>query len=70
MDDRLAPELELTIEEFLTLTESRPDGERWELIEGKAIMNPSPSQWHQVIAGNIVVTLSAIKMRTGPHGFP
>jgi Uma2 family endonuclease len=70
MDDRIAPELELTIEEFLALTESRPDGERWELIEGKAIMNPSPSQWHQVITGNIFMALGQIKLRTGAAWIP
>jgi len=44
----------MTIEEFLAYADARPDGERWELIEGIAIMNPSPTQWHQLISANIV----------------
>ena len=44
---KLAPEDQLTIEEFLAFTDTRPDGERWELIEGVAIMNPSPVEFHQ-----------------------
>ena len=31
------------------MVEARPDGEHWELIEGVAIMNPSPTEWHQQI---------------------
>jgi Uma2 family endonuclease len=45
---------QMTIEEFLVYTDTRPDDERWELIEGVAVMNASPTQWHQVIAANIV----------------
>ena len=36
---KLAPEQQLTIEEFLAFTDTRPEGERWELI---AVLNPSP----------------------------
>jgi Uma2 family endonuclease len=51
---RLAPQDQLTIEEFLAFTAERPRGERWELIEGVAVLNPSPVHMHQVIVGNIV----------------
>ena len=43
----------LTIEEFLAFTATRPDGERWELIEGQPVLNPSPLRIHQQIGGNI-----------------
>lgn len=36
----------LTIEEFLAFTRKRPDGERWELIEGQPVLNPSPVTLH------------------------
>ena len=49
----IPPEGQMTIEEFLSFTETRPDGERWELIEGVAILQASPSKPHQVIATNI-----------------
>jgi hypothetical protein len=40
---RLAPEDQLTIDELLSFTDSRPDGERWELIEGVAALGvPMP----------------------------
>jgi Uma2 family endonuclease len=54
MQAKLAEADQMTIEEFLAFMESRPDGERWELIEGVAVINAAPTQWHQVIASNIV----------------
>ncbi len=63
MRAHLAPELQMTVEEFLAFTESRPDEERWELIEGVAVMNPSPTKWHQVIAANISAALVAIALK-------
>ena len=45
---KLAPEQQLTIEEFLAFTDTRPDEERWELIEGVAVLNPSPVEHHQI----------------------
>jgi Uma2 family endonuclease len=67
---KFAPEQQLTIEEFLAFTETRPDGERWELIEGVAIMNPSPVDYHQAIVLNIGSYLLQHKQRTGAGWFP
>jgi hypothetical protein len=39
---KLAPEQQMTIEEFLAFTDTRPEEERWELVEGVAVLNPSP----------------------------
>jgi hypothetical protein len=39
---KLAPEQQMTIEEFLAFTDTRPEEERWELIEGVPVLNPSP----------------------------
>ncbi|MGE0701262.1 MAG: Uma2 family endonuclease [Hyphomicrobiaceae bacterium] len=47
----------MTIEEFLAFTEARPEGEKWELIEGVPVMSPSPTDVHQVIVGNIIGAL-------------
>ena len=58
----LAEADQMTVEEFLAMAAARPDGERWELIEGVAIMNVSPTQWHQVIASNILHSLMSIKI--------
>jgi Uma2 family endonuclease len=67
---KLAPEDQLTIEEFLAFTDTRPDGERWELIEGVAIMNPSPVDYHQLVVMNIGSYLMAHKQRTGATWLP
>jgi Uma2 family endonuclease len=67
---KLAPEQQLTIEEVLAFTDTRPDGERWELIEGVAIMNPSPVEHHQMVASNIVAYLIAHKERSGASWLP
>jgi Uma2 family endonuclease len=67
---KLAPEEHLTVEEFLAFTATRPDEERWELIEGVAIMNPSPVEHHQVVVTNIVTRLMAHKQKTGAHWLP
>ena len=67
---KLAPEDQLTIEEFLAFTDTRPDGERWELIEGVAILNPSPVDHHQVVVANIVTYLMTHKRQTGASWLP
>jgi Uma2 family endonuclease len=67
---KFAPEQQLTIEEFLAFTDTRPDGERWELIEGVAVMNPSPVEHHQMVASNIVAYLIAHKKLSGASWFP
>ena len=68
---KLAPEQQMTIEEFLAFTDTRPEEERWELIEGVPVLNPSPIDYHQMIVSNIVAYLIAHKRRdVVSHGFP
>jgi Uma2 family endonuclease len=67
---RLTPEQQMTIEEFLAFAATRPDEERWELIEGVAVMNPAPIEHHQVIVANIVAYLMAHKQRSGVSWLP
>ena len=67
---KLAPENQMTIEEFLAFTESRPQEERWELIEGMPVMNPSPVKKHQLIASNIASFLLIEKERLGAAWLP
>ena len=59
---RLAPDQQLSIEEFLAFTDTRPQEERWELIEGVPILNPSPIDFHQIIVTNIVTLLMTEKI--------
>ena len=65
MPATLAMDQRLTPEEFLDMLEERPDGERWELIEGVAIMNPSPTDWHQRIVLNVAGALDTAKLSQG-----
>jgi Uma2 family endonuclease len=67
---KLAPDEQMTIEEFLAFTDSRPDGERWELIEGVAIMRPSPIDDHQTIVANVLTALMLHKRRSGASWLP
>jgi Uma2 family endonuclease len=67
---KLAPDDQMTIEEFLAFTDTRPDGERWELIEGVAVLNPSPVDYHQFVVANIVTYLMTHRRRTGARWYP
>jgi Uma2 family endonuclease len=42
-----------TVESFRSWAEARPDEERWELIDGVAILMHPPTLAHQRIAGNL-----------------
>jgi hypothetical protein len=48
----------MTVDEFYAFTDTRPDGEKWELIEGEPVLNASPSRFHQWIARNVIVALT------------
>jgi Uma2 family endonuclease len=48
-----------SVEEFLALTESRPEEERWQLIDGVAMMMRPPTLVHQRIASNLAFELNA-----------
>jgi Uma2 family endonuclease len=67
---QLAPERKMTIEEFLAFTDTRPDGERWELIEGVPVLNASPVDYHQAVVGNIVVFLMRAKEASNASWIP
>src|SRR5947209_3252743 len=43
----------MTADEFFAFTATRPDDEKWELIDGEPIMNASATRLHAIIAGNI-----------------
>lgn len=67
---KLEPGEGLTIEEFLAFTATRPQEERWELIEGVPVLNPSPIQIHQVVAINIASFLMRHKEATNTTWLP
>jgi Uma2 family endonuclease len=47
----------MSVEEFYAFTDTRPDEEKWELIDGEPILNAAPSPMHQWIVRNIVLAL-------------
>ena len=64
------PRDQMTVEEFLGFTEARPAGEWWELIEGIAVLQHSPSKAHQIIAGNVVLLLQLERRRLAASWLP
>jgi len=60
----------MTIEEFLAFTDTRPEEERWELIEGVPVLNPSPIDYHQIVVTNIVAFLMRMKVETKAAWLP
>jgi Uma2 family endonuclease len=47
----------MTVEEFYAFTDTRPDDEKWELIDGEPILNASSSPVHQWIVKNLLIAL-------------
>lgn len=60
----------LTVEEFIAFTETRPDEERWELIEGEPVLNAAPTDWHQTIVTTLGGLLLAEKERLNAAWVP
>ena len=51
----------MTVEEYFAFTDTRPDNEKWELIDGEPILNASPSRLHQRIIKNLTFVLATIE---------
>src|SRR5262249_60835160 len=59
--------LRLNVQTFLGFLESRPDEERWELIDGVPMMMASPKMRHQRIASNLEIHLRAALRERKPE---
>ncbi len=55
----------MTVEEFYAFTDTRPDNEKWELIEGEPVLNASPSPTHQWLVKNLVIALGNKERQPG-----
>ena len=51
----------MTVEEYFAFTETRPDNEKWELIDGEPILNASPSRLHQRFFGILLFSSGTIQ---------
>ena len=47
----------MTVEEYFAFTDTRPDDEKWELIDGEPVLNASPSGLHQRIVWKLLILL-------------
>ena len=50
-----------TIEAFRAFIEDRPDDEKWELIDGEIVLNPTANNRHQIIVRNLLFELEVIR---------
>jgi Uma2 family endonuclease len=57
----------MTVEEFYAFTDTRPDEEKWELIDGEPVLNASPSELHQRIIKNVAFVLTTLERRPGSN---
>jgi Uma2 family endonuclease len=55
----------MTVDEFYAFTDTRPDEEKWELIDGEPILNASPSRLHQRILKNLTLALGRHEQDAG-----
>ena len=65
MQESLRSDYRTTIGEFRAFIEDRPDDEKWELIDGEIVLNPTASNRHQLIANNIQYELESLRRRFG-----
>ena len=70
MSTQLKPNEQLTIDEFLAFTATRPDDEKWELIEGQPVLNATPTDFHQFIVANLIGALIEIRLRNKAKWIP
>jgi len=61
-----------SVEEFYAFTDTRPDEEKWELIDGEPVLHASPSSAHQRIMLNVAAYLRqrSIEQRSGWEVLP
>jgi Uma2 family endonuclease len=56
----------MKFEEFTQFVETRPEKEKWELIDGVPVLNASPNFAHQIIVRNIIGIFRDIERDTSP----
>jgi Uma2 family endonuclease len=66
MNQHIRPPAHMSFEEFATFYASRPHGEKWELLEGDAVLSASPNAPHQQVLLNLGYYLESIRRSTRP----
>lgn len=54
----------MNVIDFQAFARLRPDGEKWELLDGELFMNASPVRPHQRVATNIIFALEQTRRAT------
>jgi Uma2 family endonuclease len=56
----------MSVEDYFAFTDTRPDNEKWELIDGEPVLQASPTTRHQRIVLNVSYCLEAIRRERRP----
>jgi Uma2 family endonuclease len=64
MDGALRQDFRTTIEAFHAFVDDRPEWEKWELIDGEIVLNPTPNNRHQLVVTNLLYELEASRRRS------
>jgi hypothetical protein len=56
----------MSFDEFVAFVDTRPDEEKWELLEGHVVMSPSPASPHQRIVVNLAYFFERHRRQANP----
>lgn len=65
MTEALQDDYNTTIEAFHAFIDDRPEWEKWELIDGEIVLNPTANNRHQIIVTNLLFELGAVRRSSG-----
>ncbi|MBK3395783.1 MULTISPECIES: Uma2 family endonuclease [Methylobacterium] len=65
---RRAPRMRVA--DFIAMIRERPDEERWELLDGEAVLMAPPSERHQQIVSNLLAALRPLVAKFGCRALP
>ena len=60
----------MSVAEYRVWAETRPDHERWELLDGEPVLMSPPKARHQRIVTNLLGALDALARRKGCDTYP
>ena len=60
MNRHVRPPKLMSFDEFVAFVDKRPDEEKWELLEGHAVMSPTPVDPHQIVLKNLTIFFGLI----------
>src|SRR5690349_8897269 len=66
MDDQVRKTEPMSVEEYFAFADTRPDDEKWELIDGEPVLQASPNETHQTIVDNVLGLLHVIRRERRP----